>query len=102
MLKKITLCLLILLLGSLTAVYAQEGLTATTLVDLNMRNQPSQSGSVITKLATGTTVVVEGRNDGETWLPSTRRIFGAGMDGDPVSAAERGGWHPRPAGHDDG
>lgn len=68
MLKKITLCLLILLLGGLTAIYAQEGLTATTLVDLNMRSQPSQNGSVITKLATGTTVVVEGRNDGETWL----------------------------------
>ena len=68
MLKKLTLLLLILLVGSLSIAQAQTGVTATTLVDLNMRSQPSQSGGVIAKLPVGTSVVVEGRNDGETWL----------------------------------
>ncbi len=68
MLKKFALLLFVLLAGSLSAVQAQEGVTATTLVDLNMRSQPSQSGAVIAKLPVGTPVIVEGRNDGETWL----------------------------------
>ncbi|MEP7293356.1 MAG: SH3 domain-containing protein [Chloroflexota bacterium] len=72
MLKKARILLFILLFSSLSLVVpfvalAQE-MTATTLVDLNMRSQPNQNGSVITKLRAGTSVVVEGRNDGETWL----------------------------------
>ena len=70
MLKKATVLLFVLLLTSLVAVLpaAAQDVMAETLVDLNMRSQPSQSGSVITKLAAGTQVIVEGRNDGETWL----------------------------------
>lgn len=70
MLKKLTIFLFVLLVSSLIAVVpvAAQEITAETLVDLNMRSQPSQSGNVITKLAAGTQVIVEGRNDGETWL----------------------------------
>jgi uncharacterized protein YraI len=66
MLKKILLLLLTALVCSVS--YAQGDVTAVTLVALNMRDQPSQSGSVITKLQPQTTVVVEGRDANETWL----------------------------------
>jgi uncharacterized protein YraI len=66
MLKKVLILLFIVILSSVS--YAQGDVMAVTLVSLNMRNQPSQSGSVITKLQPQTTVIVEGRDANETWL----------------------------------
>ncbi|MFN8560946.1 MAG: SH3 domain-containing protein [Anaerolineae bacterium] len=66
MLKKALILLFILVLSSVS--YAQSDVTAVTLVALNMRSQPSQSGSVIPKLPPQTTVIVEGRDANESWL----------------------------------
>mgnify|MGYP001425776349 CR=1 FL=1 len=66
MLKKALILLFILVLSSVS--YAQGDVTAVTLVALNMRDQPSQSGGVITKLQPQTTVIVEGRDANESWL----------------------------------
>jgi hypothetical protein len=66
MLKKVLVVLLILMVSAV--VLAQDDLTATTLVELNMRDAPNQGGGVIVKLPQGTTVVVEGRDSTSAWL----------------------------------
>jgi uncharacterized protein YraI len=66
MLKKVLVVLLILMVSAV--VLAQDDLTATTLVELNMRDAPNQGGGVIVKLPQGTTVVVEGRDSSSAWL----------------------------------
>ncbi len=66
MLKKAIILLGILLLT--TVGLAQGDVTASTLVDLNMRAAPNARGAVITKLPTGTAVVVEGRDTSISWL----------------------------------
>jgi uncharacterized protein YraI len=68
MLKKAAVFLFILLVSNLGWMLAQGEVTGATLVDLNMRDAPSQSGNVITKIPADTPLVIEGRNDGETWL----------------------------------
>lgn len=68
MLKKAALFLVVLLVTSFGWALAQGEITATVLVELNMRSAPSQSGTVLTKIPANTPVIVEGRNDGETWL----------------------------------
>ncbi len=67
MLKKALI--LVGLLLSITAVsFAQGDVTGVTLVSLNMRDRPSASGHVITKLNAQTPIVVEGRDSNESWL----------------------------------
>ncbi len=66
MLKKALVLLCVMLLCSVA--FAQNTITGTTLVELNLRNQPSSSGTVISKLAVKTSLVIEGRDKNETWL----------------------------------
>ena len=68
MLKKVLILLFILLLSSFSVSFAQDSVTAVTLVDLNMRNAPNSRADVIIKLPVKTTVVVEGRDSTEGWL----------------------------------
>ena len=68
MLKKALMLLFILLLSSVSLSFAQDDVTAVTLVDLNMRNAPRAGAEVIMKLPAQTTVVVEGRDSTQTWL----------------------------------
>jgi len=68
MLKKVLMLLFIVLLSSVSLSFAQADVTATTLVDLNMRNAPRAGADVITKLPAQTSVVVEGRDKTSSWL----------------------------------
>src|SRR3978361_1865900 len=68
MLNKALILLFILLLSSASLSFAQDGVTAVTLVDLNMRNAPRAGAEVITKLPIQTEVVVEGRDQSQGWL----------------------------------
>ena len=68
MLKKVLMLLFILLLSSVSLSFAQDGVTAVTLVDLNMRNAPRAGAEIITKLPAQTEVVVEGRDATQGWL----------------------------------
>src|SRR4051812_37154754 len=65
-LKKVLILLFILLLSSVS--FAQGDVTATVLVDLNMRNAPRAGADVVTKLPAQTSVVVEGRDKTSNWL----------------------------------
>jgi uncharacterized protein YgiM (DUF1202 family) len=45
-----------------------EGAVVVTIIDLNLREEPSEDAAVITVLAGGTVLTVTGPGEGE-WLP---------------------------------
>ena len=67
MLKKAIILLIILLLSS-ASLAQQADVSGFALVNLNVRDQPNSSGKVIIRLAPKTALVIEGRDQNETWL----------------------------------
>jgi hypothetical protein len=60
--------LIALLLAAALVTWAQDPLTGTINVELNVRAAPGRSGTVITQAQPGTRIIVEGRNDSAEWL----------------------------------
>ena len=104
------LALTVLALAFGVTVFAQDGVTATVQVQLNVRSAPSTTATRVATLQPNTTVIVEARNEGSTWLlvrndeqqvrgwVSANFVFVASIGSLPVSAETFGNNQPTATG----